>query len=503
MGKRRTSGLRRRGCLVFVALAAVIGLLFGHAAFHLIGVAWRDSGKLQPAPVGFVDDASRMNMTAVAEAVEVSADPVEAEQQLVALLARCRAEGLKVAIAGARHTMGGHTIYPGGVVIDMETFNRFSLDESTDVLHAQAGARWDQIVPYLNHRGRSIRIMQSNNSFTVGGSVSANCHGWQPNCPPIASSVERFRLLKADGEIVRCSRTENAEIFSLALGGYGLFGVILDVDLNVVANERYRCERLVKPADEFVQEFDREVRRKAGAGMAYGRLRVTADHFLEEAVLNVFRRVDGDKTDAPDLTGPSMAGLKRTIFRGSEESEYGKQLRWDAEKLLSDHLTSEFFWRNELLNDGASLYQNRSETSTDILHEYFVPGKQLSAFLGRVRTIVPRYKGDLLNVTVRQVLEDHDSYLRYADREMFSLVMLFTQARTEAADANMQAMTQEMIDVALEFSGRHYLPYRLHATVEQFARAYPQGRDFFEKKRQYDPQELFQNQFYLKYGKRE
>ena len=45
--------------------------------------------------------------------------------------------------------------------------------------------------------------------------------------------------MKADGIIVRCSRNENAELFSLALGGYGLFGVILDVDLQVVPNERY------------------------------------------------------------------------------------------------------------------------------------------------------------------------------------------------------------------------------------------------------------------------
>jgi hypothetical protein len=46
------------------------------------------------------------------------------------------------------------------------------------------------------------------------------------------------------------------------------------------------------------------------------------------------------------------------------------------------------------------------------------------------------------------------------------------------------------------------LPYRLHATPEQFARAYPQGADFFAAKRRYDPDELFQNEFYLKYGQR-
>ncbi|MEE8543582.1 MAG: hypothetical protein V3S94_06955, partial [Gammaproteobacteria bacterium] len=50
--------------------------------------------------------------------------------------------------------------------------------------------------------------------------------------------------------------------------------------------------------------------------------------------------------------------------------------------------------------------------------------------------------------------------------------------------------------------GRYYLPYRLHATADQFHRAYPQDEDFFDRKRQYDPDEVFRNRFYDKYKKR-
>lgn len=49
--------------------------------------------------------------------------------------------------------------------------------------------------------------------------------------------------------------------------------------------------------------------------------------------------------------------------------------------------------------------------------------------------------------------------------------------------------------------GCYDLPYRLHATREQFHRACPQAEEFFGLKRRYDPEELFQNQFYLKYGR--
>src|SRR5207247_2233540 len=141
-----------------------------------------------------------------------------------------------------RNSMGGHTIRPGGIVIDMLPFRKMELDEENGMLHVQAGARWKDILPYLDQRGRSVAVMQSDNTFSVGGSLSVNCHGWQFGRPPISSTVENFRLMKADGSIVRCSRAENQELFSLVLGGYGLFGIILDVDLRVVPNERYRLE---------------------------------------------------------------------------------------------------------------------------------------------------------------------------------------------------------------------------------------------------------------------
>jgi hypothetical protein len=78
--------------------------------------------------------------------------------------------------------------------------------------------------------------------------------------------------------------------------------------------------------------------------------------------------------------------------------------------------------------------------------------------------------------------------------------MLFVQERTDQSEAQMEAVSRELIDAALAHNGRYYLPYRLHATAEQFHAAYPQAREFFELKRKYDSDELFQNEFYVKYG---
>jgi FAD/FMN-containing dehydrogenase len=489
---------RRIASVVLVGLVIAAATL-GRPLVHLISIALRDVDELEPLPPGFSDDASRMNRTAIADVVLIEKDAAAAERQLRGLLERARKEGLRVSIAGARHSMGGHTIYPGGLVIDMLPFNHMELDDETNLLHVGAGARWRDVIPYLDRHRRSVGVMQSDNTFSVGGSLSVNCHGWQFGRPPIASTVENFRLMKADSSVIRCSRTENEELFSLVLGGYGLFGIILDAELRVVPNERYRLEQFIVPVDEALATFENNVQKKPDAVMVYARMGIVPDEFLEEVILNVLYRDPAEDGAVPILAEPGMAALRRSLFRGSAASDYGKELRWEAEARLQPHLSQRYFSRNQLLNEGSEVYQNRSAASTDILHEYFIPPRSIEPFVIELRQIVPRHACDLLNVTVRLIEADDDSFLRYADQRVYSLVMLFQQPRTSAGEACMESLTQALIDAALAHGGRYYLPYRLHATREQFHRAYPQAKRFFELKRHYDPDELFQNQFYLKY----
>ncbi len=299
----------------------------------------------------------------------------------------------------------------------------------------------------------------------------------------------------ANGNIVQCSRQENTELFSLVLGGYGLFGIILDVDLRVVPNVLYTAERSIIPSKNYIQQYKRQV--SANTGMAYGRLAVAPDHFLKEAILTTYHRASSDRQLSLKTT--SNPGIARTVFRGSIGNDYGKNLRWQLEKMNGGEAGSNVS-RNEIFNRSSKLFQNNSPTETEILHEYFIPVESLEKFLTKCRQIFPKRNVDLLNITIRNVYPDQDSFLRYADEEMFGLVMLFHQKRRLSDDAKMQILTQELIDAALEVKGRYYLPYRLHATPNQFRQAYPQAKQFFNLKRKYDPNERFQNALYLKYG---
>jgi FAD/FMN-containing dehydrogenase len=180
-------------------------------------------------------------------------------------------------------------------------------------------------------------------------------------------------------------------------------------------------------------------------------------------------------------------------------SDYGKNLRWSIEKLSAKLLNNKIFSRNQLQNDPVDVYRNADTAYTDILHEYFIPSDSVARFIERLQKILPGYQTDLLNITVRNVKKDKDSYLTYARTEVFGFVMLFSQARTSEAEAEMQRLTRHLVNISTLLGGTYYLPYRLHANKQQMQMAYPLAKNFFALKAKYDPHGIFRNLFYETY----
>jgi len=484
----------KRGIFLFFIVLLV---MIGRPVAFLIYTSYKDKDPVNIESPGYANDASKLNKTKIDELVKVPEDLDKATEQIALLIQQAKTEGKKISIAGAQHSMGGHTIYDGGILLDMKGFHYMQLDTAQNILTVGSGALWSEVIPYLDKYRRSVAVMQSNNSFSVGGSISVNCHGWQPNSPPISSTVESFRLINSEGQVVNCSRTENAELFHLVLGGYGLFGVILDVRLRVVPNKMYMAKLTKIKSEDYTNKFLELTDGRKDIGMVYGRINVNPDHYMEEGIISTF--IIDSTTVLQPLGEGRFTALRRTVFRGSANSAYGKNLRWRMEKFMSSWISGREFSRNQLLNESVEVFENSDTVYTDILHEYFIPRDSVSEFIKGLKKIIPQHKVDLLNITVRNVKTDQDAYLRYANEEVFGFVMLFNQAKNNEAEIEMKSLTQELVDLAISLRGTYYLPYSLHATKEQMYKAYPQAKSFFELKKKYDPQEVFQNFFYTTY----
>ncbi|WP_375605017.1 FAD-binding protein [Flavobacterium davisii] len=464
--------------------------------FHLLKTKFKEGNNVQTIPNGYTNDASLLNLTKVDTIIQVPNNKTEIETQLKGILKYAKENRLKISIAGAKHSMGGHTIYPNGIVLNMLPYKEMHLDSIHNILTIGSGALWEDALKYLDKYGKSISIMQAFSSFSIGGSISVNGHGWQKNSPPISASVISFTLLTQEGKIVNCSRQENQELFHLVIGGYGLFGVILDIKLKVVENIALQYKYIRLKPDHYISYYKNYISKNPNVNLVFGRLRISKKHFLEEATLNFFEKV---KAKIPVLKNKRSTEIQRLVFRGSVNNEYGKRLRWDLETGMNKVSKNTIYSRNELLNDHVSLIENKDPSSTDLLHEYFIPERNFTQYINDIKTILKNSKIDLLNITIRGVQQDNDSYLTYARENVFGFVFLFNQKKTDEQEKEMKFLTNQLVDIALKNEGTFYLPYRLHINREKMRKSYPNADRFFKLKLKYDPYEIFNNKFYEHY----
>jgi FAD/FMN-containing dehydrogenase len=453
---------------------------------------------------GYINDASHLNKTAVYGIVKVST--VEDIQNAVQF---AREHKLKVTAAGSRHSMGGHTFVKDGLVLDMRGFNQVRLDKRNKILNVETGATWKQLQLYLDPYGLSVKAMQSINIFTVGGTLSVNAHGIAHNPGQIAPTVRSFRILLSNGEIKNCSPTENAELFHHALGGYGLMGIILDVDLDVVDNEMYVWKTHYMDYKDFADYYKTNVDGDSRIGLAYGRLSMSPTTYLRETAIHTYEKTHTQVPVVP-LKLPGYVWLDRFIINFSKTGDFGRRA---AEKYAeprihncvsrNEAMSREegcFVSRNQEMYDSMDYLENRLRDA-DILQEYFIPREKMPQFVDGLRAIVKDDGANLINVTIRIVHKDDITTLNYAKQDMFAYVLYFNQKFNERESQILQKTTSDLIDLAIGLDGTYYLPYQLFYSKDQLRRAYPRIDEFFAAKKTYDPDELFSNKFYEKYSK--
>jgi FAD/FMN-containing dehydrogenase len=298
----------------------------------------------------------------------------------------------------------------------------------------------------------------------------------------------------ADGELVECSRDNNAELFGLAMGGYGYFGVIVDLDVEMTENVMLRRSVSLMPGDEFAEPFIAAVENDPLTLMAYGRLSVSRASFFRDAILTTYSAVAPQPSPLPPATNVgAMNWISSDLYREQIGSEAFKRVRWLAESQLNPKIGSGLSTRNSLMNEPVANLRNPFSSRTDILHEYFVSPSRFREFLTACREVIPPAKAEFLNVTLRYVAADPTAVMAYARVPRIAAVMSFSQEMSPEGEVDMLEMTERLIDRVVALDGAFYLPYRLHARRDQVEKAYPEVARFVERKRWYDPKLLFRN----------
>ncbi len=403
-----------------------------------------------------------------------------------------------ISIGGGRYSMGGQTATEHALQIDMRKMDRIvRLDEKAKTITVEAGIRWRDIQSIIDSKNLSLQIMQTYSNFTVGGSLSVNVHGRYVNQGPIIRSVVSIKLVLADGSLVLASSTENKELFYGAIGGYGAMGVIVEATLRLVENTK--IERQVRELEvgEYQNYFFSSVKSDPNAVFHNG------DFILPD--FKLVRSITWVNTKKPLTVTERLISKNQKYFlqpvtiSAISSLPIGPKVRNSIiEPML--YSKSKVEWRNyEASYDVAELEPLIRYPNTYVLQEYFVPLKNFEAFIPRMKKIFDDHHVHIINVSIRHALPDPGSLMRWAREEVFSFVVYYKQGRTKKDAEEVGKWTRKLIDEALALGGTYYLPYQIHATQEQFQKAYPDSKAFFALKKKVDPLNRFRNKLLDKY----
>jgi FAD/FMN-containing dehydrogenase/uncharacterized membrane protein YhaH (DUF805 family) len=401
-------------------------------------------------------------------------------------------------IGGGRFSMGGQTSSPDTVLLDMRRMNQvLEINAAEKTVRVQPGARWCDIQRAVDSHDLSIQVMQTYANFTVGGSLSVNCHGRYIGLGPLILSVRSLKLMLADGSEHFASPEENSQFFYGAIGCYGALGVVTEVTLQLADNVPMVRSAVKLDRDQYLTYFRENVRNNPEA--IFHNADLYPPHY-GRCLAVTWSRTDlphrrSERIQVPKTTYP----VHRYFYWAVTETPLGK---WRREHLFDPafYRKALIYWRNfEAGYCVGELEPDSRKHKTYVLQEYFVPLERFDEFAVKMRDILARHKANVVNVSVRHAFADPGSLLAWASEEVFAFVLYYKQGTSAAARAKVGEWTVELVEASIQCGGRYYLPYQPWASSEQFHRAYPRAEELFALKRQYDPNYRFRNSLWDKY----
>src|SRR5881397_1405352 len=252
--------------------------------------------RISAEPEIWVNDVhSQLNRTRVRELLMP-----RTREELAEIVRSASRKGLPISVSGYRNSMGGQQFATDSICIDTRDLDRVvSFDRERGLLEAEAGIQWPKLIrAYLDAEAGETKqwgIAQKQtgaDTFTLGGSLSSNVHGRGLRMKPLISNIESFTMITADGKRIRCSREENSELFRLAIGGYGIFGLIDTVTLRLVPRQKLRRVVEIIRANDLPKRFEERIAQK----FLYGDFQFSVDEkspdFLQRGVFSCYEPID-------------------------------------------------------------------------------------------------------------------------------------------------------------------------------------------------------------------
>ncbi|MEN3974111.1 FAD-binding oxidoreductase [Emcibacter sp. SYSU 3D8] len=327
----------------------------------------------------------------------------------------------------------GDAALGAGRTLGLRGLDRFlAYDEASRDLTVEAGVMLSDVIDAVLPRGLFPPVVPGTRYVTIGGMVASNVHGKNHHVAgAFGAHVSALTLVTAQGDVVRCSRGENAQLFRATIGGMGLTGIVTDVTFRLIPVETafIRQETLSAPDLAAAMRLLEESRNRTYSvawidGLGKGGLG-RALVFRGEHALRA--DLDDDQARAPLRTGtpPRLAvpfhlpafTLNRLSASAFNELYYRMNARREGMRVVG-YLP--YFFPLDGVAHWNRIYGSRGF----IQHQCVIPRAGSSAALGEMLALIAR-EGNPSFLTVLKLLGPGDAGMIGFPMEGFTLAIDF------------------------------------------------------------------------------
>lgn len=179
----------------------------------------------------------------------------ETEEELIAVITKSE----KVRIVGTGHSWNSICLN-SDTLINLDHYNKvIHLDKEKLQVKVQPGIKLWQLNEYLDKEGLALKNLGSISRQSLAGAISTGTHGTGINFQILASQIEEFTLIKANGEKILIHHERDKELFNLSIVNLGSLGVISEMTINIVPAFRLHDQTDVRNFEEVIEHLDEMV----------------------------------------------------------------------------------------------------------------------------------------------------------------------------------------------------------------------------------------------------
>lgn len=384
--------------------------------------------------------------------------------------AAVQAAGAGTLAFGRGRSYGDSCLASSDHVLAMPGMDRFlSADWATGRICAQAGLTLDSLIRTALPRGWFVPVTPGTKFVTLGGAVANDVHGKNHHVMgTFGRHVHRFLLYRSADGVIECSRETNAELFAATIGGLGLTGVILAIELQLRPVRSSRVEQRNIKFGNLREFFELSALHDAGheyavawidclaKGADAGRGHYTLGNHAEDGALELAM---GKPTSMP--FDPPISLVNSLSLRAFNALYYGRQR---AKEVRSTVSYDPFFYPLDKLLHWNRMYGRAGFQQ----YQCVVPEADAHAVISAVLQAIARSgTGSFLAVLKRCGDLVSPGMLSFPMQGV-SLALDFAQR--DDANAHLFGQLDALVH---EAGGRLYPAKDAHMSAAHFQRAYP------------------------------